>query len=171
MKPYLTCTHFTKSSLPEYPIHSKSLIGNRLRLQPLPLQIPMEVHGARKVSKRLSSQTSPNRLYTRREQVLMTISQLITSRDDHRHLRQGDALVAVRTLHEFLLDGGGELVTLLVRLHFVSFRHLEEFQAAEVFLALVFHPLLEEELAYWLLVYHVFVPDICESIQPRSLGC
>lgn len=122
----------------------------------------MEVHGTRKVSERLPGQTCLHSLDAGREQVLVAVGELVAGGGVHRRLRQRDAVVAVGALHELLLDGGGQLDALLVRLHLVALRHLQELEAAEVLLPLRLHPLLEEELADGLLVYHVLVAHICE---------
>lgn len=89
----------------------------------------------------------------------MTIFICIT----HRRLRQRNALLSIRSLHELLLYGGGEFDSPLVCLDFVTFGNVEKLETTQVLLALCLDPLLEQELADGLLIHDVVVPDICEQ--------
>lgn len=69
---YLTSTNFSKSALPQYSIHSEGVLRDRLRLQPLPLQVPVEVHGPLEFGEGTPCQEALDASYAFAEYVLRT---------------------------------------------------------------------------------------------------
>lgn len=123
---YLTGAHLAKATLAQHAVHAERLVRDGLRLQPLPLQVSMEVHTPRELPKGLVRQARLHRLHARREEVLVAVGQLVAGGQLQPELRKRKALLAVRPAHELLLNRVRQLHARLARLDLIAFGRFEE---------------------------------------------